>query len=1441
MSDSRRSVDPTEVGQARPSGNAERVLARVFKFLLVIAAIAYFAVAGVYVGLRYIVMPQVDSFRPRIEQLVSSQIHAQLRIGRISARWSGLSPTIDIDNLRIDAADGSPGLAVPHASASIAWGSLLHLRPKLADLTVDGPDVIIARNADGAVTVAGVPIPTHHTGSNAFTTWLLGQDRILLRDGTLRWRDAQRAAPEIAFKRLHLAIVNDGARHRLALKAPADGDVLHGPLDIRADFRHQPFSAMGAPANWTGRLYVSTGPVDLPTLARYVKLPFQMYSGRINNQIWLNFAGGQLQNATGDLTGANVALRTRPTQPRLDLPIASFNWNIDKSDNAYTLDLRDLHAEFGQLPLDDGTPVARLLVSRALTATYRLPSVGKGQLLRLTGDSVDIGILAEFARALPLPAKILNELVRFNPRGQVSDYTIYTERAAPKTEEEAQQQRKKGDAPLLHYAFKGDLNGLSVQAQEPPPGLTINNHPRAGIPGVENLWGSVDANEKGGHITIDTKNVAVTVPGAFDDPRLVFDSLQGRARWTVADAIAPGELRRAFTLHLETLRVKNADAEGEATADYWNQGHGRGNLDLKAKVSHLKVTSLVRYLPTSLNERVRVYLGHALQAGVAKNGTIEVHGDLTRFPYAKFPDAGIFRIEAPFTGGKFDPTPFPPRKMANGLPNFWPAFEGIDGTFTLAQNKLGFDIGRGHYRGVKVSKVVGRINDTGNRETKLWIDGKARGPLADMLKYVDDSSLGLMAKHATRKIDAKGNADLALTLGIPRYRPPAPQPPIKPEYKGSLTFADNEVRYANLPPLSHLRGRADFAAKTVTLNGLSAQLLGGDVRAKGGVQADGSYAFDVNGRIGADAAGRLNKPMTPQVAAFMKRIDGAAPYEMHVHGAKNALPVVQASSDLTGLGIDLPAPFGKAKGAPMPLTFSFQPSSGGAPDLHDAQLNVGPVAAHYVFQQIGKAQVKIDPQNVAEPMNMRARVKVVRGAIGLNKPADLPAEGVSATADLNEFDADAWRKTFAELSAAMPDSPADSPADANAPRAPMSENVKQFIPTRAAIHFTTLNLLDRRWENVAIAASESETDRTWQANIASNQMSGDVSWTPGAKKESPGALQARFAKIVIPEKKEHDAAGKLVMKPPRNMPTIDLIVNEIVFRDHDLGRLEVDAHNEVIADEPIWTLDKLELANPDATLTANATWRTLPGGVVQAAAQPDAMRSQADDVTPRRTSLNFKLDVKNGGQLIDRFGAPHVVGSGSGTVSGHAAWNGGPTAVDVNTLDGNVAVDLRHGQILRAPGSAKWLGVFSLRSLASLLTLHFEDVVGKGLPFEKITGNATIVDGISRTDDFLMVTSPARVQMQGIVDMPKQTQDLHVKVIPTVGAGAVALGAAVINPLLGLGALAADLALSASIQKAFALDYSITGSWSKPVVKRLTGDQGKIETPPAAVAPAAAR
>ncbi|CAH2770643.1 MAG: FIG005080: Possible exported protein [uncultured Caballeronia sp.] len=1391
MSDRKELADPPEAVLVKLGGRAELVFSRVLKVLLVLVAVVYFAVAGIYLALRYAVLPQLDAFRPRIEQMISSKIHAQLHIGRITAKWSGFEPSFDIDNLRIDAADGTPGLAVPHASATVAWRSLLGPIPLLSNLTVDGPDVVISRAADGTFSVAGVPIQAKNTGNDAFMTWLLRQQAIVLRDGTLRWHDGERNAPELALKRIKLAILNNGRHHRLALQALPDGDLLHGLLDFRADFRTPRFSVPGRPANWTGQAYLSTGPVDLPKLSQYVTMPFATYGGRFDNRIWIDFASGKLKTAGGELTGSDIALRVRPTQPRLDAPITNFNWNLGLQDDEYTLHLVNLRAELGQPPLADGTPVSRLLALHTLTGHYRAASLQHGQMFGVAGDVVDLGILGEFLRALPLPSKLQNNLIRLNPRGQIANYTLQTERPKLATHAQMLAQRQTGAEPPMRYTVKGDLHGVSVQAQEPPPGLTINNHPRAGIPGVENLWGSIDADQDHGSAVIDTKNTAITVPGVFDNPRLVLDQIDGRVTWTLADA--PGKLHKAIIAHVKTLHVRNADAEASATADYRNEGEGRGYLDLKAKAARLNATSLVHYLPTSINEKVRLYLGHALQTGISRNATIEIHGDLTKFPYSRFPEAGQFRIVAPFFGGKFEPTPCPPKTMANGTPNVWSAFDGIDGTFHLAENKLGFDISRGRYLGVSVVKTTGRIEDLGNRESKLLIDADAHGPITDMLHYVENSSLGSLSHHVATKIHATGNAALALQLEIPRVAPP-PGMRAHVGYKGALTFNGNDLAYGTFPPLSNLKGRARFGEKTASLDGLTAKFLGGDVRGTGGVKPDGSYAFDVNGRIGADAAQSLNAHDQAQAAQILKHISGTAPYDLRVRGEKNTLPQIEANSDLTGLGLDFPAPFNKSEGTPIPFAFTFKPITESTEE-HDARFMLGPVNARYLLKQTGKEAPTVK-----------------RGAIGVNKLADLPAQGVSAAVDIDELDADAWRKLITEL----------GPMPQPDPKT-QSQVVKQFLPSRFALHFATIKLLDRRWEDVTIGANLGD-DRKWQANIASDQVTGNAQWLPGATKGSPGALQARFTKVVIPGKEETDLVGQMIRKPPANMPSIDLIVNELVVRWRTLGRLEVDAHNDVEDNVPVWHLDKLELSNPDAKLSATANWHTISG--------PVGFPADADDNAPRRTALDFKLDIMDAGALVERLGLPRTVKGGKGTVTGQLGWDGSPVAVDLRTLNGKLNADLQHGQILKVnPGAAKLLGVLSLQSLAHFLTLNFQDVVGKGLPFEKITGSGTVQNGIDRTNDFTMITAPAHVELKGLVDLPKKTQDLHAKVIPTISASAVALGAAVINPLLGPGTLVADLLLSKSISKAFTIDYSITGPWSKPVIQRVKGDQGKIEIP----------
>ncbi|ONQ63800.1 YhdP family phospholipid transporter, partial [Burkholderia cenocepacia] len=403
----------------------------------------------------------------------------------------------------------------------------------------------------------------------------------------------------------------------------------------------------------------------------------------------------------------------------------------------------------------------------------------------------------------------------------------------------------------------------------------------------------------------------------------------------------------------------------------------------------------------------------------------------------------------------------------------------------------------------------------------------------------------------------------------------------------------------------------------------------------------------------------------------------------------------------------------------------------------------------------------------------------------------------------------------------QPDTPR-APEPQAAPRVDFAS----FAPKRFAFHFGTLKLLKRNWENVIVGASH--VDDLWQANIASNQVSGYLSWAPGGGHNGAGVLNARLAKLVVPQSSQHDLVGRAMNLPTptdRPMPSIDLIVDQVVARDHDIGRLVVNARNIDEDGTPVWQLDKLELSNPAAKLTATGNWRTSRRALARGVDENDA---------PRRTVFDFKLDIDNAGALLDRVGLPRTLADGHGSVTGKVGWRGGPTALDFPSLGGQVALDLEHGQILKVdPGAAKLLGVLSLQSLARFLTLNFRDVVGKGLPFDKITGTGRISNGIARTDDFSMMTGPANVTVRGAVDLGTETQDLHAHVAPKISAGAAAIGAAIINPLLGVGVLAANYALSETLSRAFALDYAITGSWAHPHIERVRSDQGKMNHGPA--------
>jgi uncharacterized protein YhdP len=270
-----------------------------------------------------------------------------------------------------------------------------------------------------------------------------------------------------------------------------------------------------------------------------------------------------------------------------------------------------------------------------------------------------------------------------------------------------------------------------------------------------------------------------------------------------------------------------------------------------------------------------------------------------------------------------------------------------------------------------------------------------------------------------------------------------------------------------------------------------------------------------------------------------------------------------------------------------------------------------------------------------------------------------------------------------------------------------------------------------------------------------------------------------------------------------HIPGLDIVAENFELFNKKLGRMELLASNAALASGREWRINQLSLKNPDAELRASGKWMTRGGNGV--------------------TSMTYALDIADAGKLLGRMGFANVLRGGRGKLDGDVRWDGLPFAMDIPSLTGQLQLELAAGQFLKVdPGAAKLLGVLSLQSLPRRLTLDFRDIFSEGFAFDAINGTALIQQGVLKTDNLKMRSVNATVLMDGSADISKESQNLHVAVIPEVNAGAasVVYGLAV-NPLIGLGTFLAQLFLREPLARAFTFEYQITGPWNDPMVTKL--------------------
>jgi uncharacterized protein (TIGR02099 family) len=680
-------------------------------------------------------------------------------------------------------------------------------------------------------------------------------------------------------------------------------------------------------------------------------------------------------------------------------------------------------------------------------------------------------------------------------------------------------------------------------------------------------------------------------------------------------------------------------------------------------------------------------------------------------------------------------------------------------------------------QGVALSKVAAVIPDLGKHDAILDVSGNAAGRLQDFLAYTTNSPVAGWIDGFTEETRGSGNARLALKLRLPLEQMK------EAKVQGALQFGGNDVTLQTLlPQLSQTSGELKFHEKGFELNGIQAAFLGGPVAVSGGTQGDGSIAIKAEGALTAEGLRRAYPAAAMQ--GLLRKIGGGARYGTLVKVKDGRLDIA-VDSPLEGLALDFPAPLAKAAGETLPLKFALAglPSSDPALLRDEIRLSLGSAIAAYYERH--KAAGKSGAWQVA------------RGGIGINVAPPQPDSGVIASVSLKSLDIDAWRNSVAAL---LPGEEADAKVNAGGPGA---LDIAQYIePEVLAARATELIVMGKKLDNVVVGASHREN--TWQANIDSRQASGYVTWNESRSGRGLGRVTARLAALTIPQSSATDVSELLEGKnADTQIPALDIVAERFELLGKPLGRLELLAHNASGPAGREWRIRKLALVNPDGKLNAEGQWANKDG--------------------ERMSSLKYALDIADAGRLLERLGFAGVLRGGSGRMEGEVSWKGLPYSLDIPTLSGQLRLDLEAGQFLKVePGAAKLLGVLSLQSLPRRLTLDFRDLFSEGFAFDGVVASASIAQGVMTTDSFKMRGVNAAVLLDGAVDIARESQNLHVVVIPDInfGAASVAYGL-VVNPVIGLGSFLAQLFLRDPLMQAFTMEYQISGPWKDPVVKKL--------------------
>lgn len=654
-----------------------------------------------YTSLGRQLIPLIETQKPELENLLTTQLGLPVTIGRLKGDWNLLSPIVRVEDIRVGIDDSSIAVGRVEAELDLS-ATAFYFTPVFKRILIDRVSTSLRQDADGHVFLGdrqllGNPAPADPekapedpAQTPAWLTWLSLQQAVELTGWEVS--NDRNGEQEILQVR-RILWRNRGEQHAL------EGDISWGREEM-ADIYvgaelHGPLWPWG---NQDGEVYVR---VDEQQWTRWIpdNLPRELAVETLRGSMegWLSITGGDLKSLY--VSGDVPAMTLVAPQNRLELTDGRLLISGERENDDWHL---RVIPQFSQpLPLSE---------------------------VRISSVKLEDQRAWQFA----VPQTDLAEVSQF-----ILDYNLIPERFNNYVEGLQLQ----GLAQNLRISLVPQIsNGIDIRADV--SGLTTQSY--IGIPSFTGADGSVHLQPQGGVAHIRDRELTMHIADVY------------QPSWTLEDASA--DFYWAIQPEFFNLRLKNLDAGLKGTRVHGDLAiripkrdtNVEYHFGLMLGIEQGPVSLQQDLVPDMLDPSINQWLdsgltdGQVAQVGFVLNGHIgsgTLPNSVTTQLYLEAADASIHYLDE------------------------WPEVTGVHGRVFMDAPSLDVWVDQGTTLGGSLKPGSGRVKlrDT-KAGTRLTLSGTLRGDAGEGLAYLQDTPLAGMTGNALEEWQASGVATTDLRL-----------------------------------------------------------------------------------------------------------------------------------------------------------------------------------------------------------------------------------------------------------------------------------------------------------------------------------------------------------------------------------------------------------------------------------------------------------------------------------------------------------------------------------------------------------------------------------------------------------------------------------------------------------------------------------------------------